>query len=192
MPDQQHKLYHWKELLLLSQNGDTGATLKLVEAFRFLLYYEAAKIGDFSSRASVLPGYRKRKTRSEMILLFLRFITDFRDFSLPDAKLPLCFRNYLKAVRQENPAAKNFSAPPFCAVDYATEIEKTGTRFRQFPQDMLRIKQTAFVFHRRSKPSYRLPRHLLHKKTSFRCFFLREQNKQKRAYKITSIIFILR
>lgn len=192
MPDQQQMLYHWKELLLLSQNGDTGATLKLLDAFRFLLYYEAAAIGKLSSQPPVLPKYCERKNRSEIILLFLRFITDFRDFSLPDVKLPLCLRNYLRAARQESPPAKNSSGPSLCGVDYATGIEKTGTRFRQFPQDMLRIKQTVFVFHRRSKPSYHLPRHLLHKKPFFRFFLLREQNKQKRAYKITNIIFILR
>lgn len=37
MPEQQPARYRWKKLLLLSQSGDTGATLKLLDAFRFLI-----------------------------------------------------------------------------------------------------------------------------------------------------------
>ena len=196
MPEQQPARYRWKKLLLLSQSGDTGATLKLLDAFRFLLYYEAARSqGPPSQRAYRSPDYKK-KNRSKLLLLFLQFITDFRDFSLPDAKLPANFQRYVRALTQEldDDAAQFFLSAPSNThvVDYATEVERIGIPFRQFPQDMLRIKQTAFVFQHRSKTSYHFPRQLPHKKPSWQCFLLQEQNKQKRAYKIMSIIFILR
>lgn len=115
------------ELIRQSQNGDTDASLTLVRMFEPLLEREAGLF----VRHNLFT--EKEDAKSQAVLFFFEFISDFYDFTADSNRIAGLIKKYLHDSRIDFGKTAARHCPDCYTMDFEKELEENSPFSQRFP-----------------------------------------------------------